>query len=202
MAVIDLYVDPVCPFAFVSARWLLDSADDEHTVTLKQMSLATLHDEDTGADSQDPMLIRSRRIGRVFAAVDRHHGHEVFTPLFLALGTRLHPRGPDTDDTAAAAAALAEAGLDLTLLAALDDTALDPEVAAAHQLSQTALGGRGGSPIVAIDGHGFSGPVLTAPPPRHRAADLLAALVTAATTPGFAALNRPYQGPPAFTATE
>lgn len=202
MAEIDLYVDPVCPFAFVSARWLLDSAGDAHTVTLRQMSLATLHDDDADEAGQDPMIVRSRRFGRMFAAVDRHHGHEAFAPLFLALGTRLHPRGPQTVDEAAAAAALAETGIDLTMLAALEDAAFDAEVAAAHRQSQTALGGRGGSPIIAVDGHGFSGPVLTAPPPQHRAADLLDALITAATTPGFAALNRPYQGPPAFSAVE
>jgi hypothetical protein len=62
-----------------------------------------------------------------------------------------------------------------------------------------ALGGRGGSPIIAFDGQGFFGPVLTRiPDPEHGAA-LLDALITAAGTPGFAALQRPYSGPPVTT---
>ncbi|WP_438822695.1 mycothiol-dependent nitroreductase Rv2466c family protein [Nocardia barduliensis] len=44
-----------------------------------------------------------------------------------------------------------------------------------------------GSPIISVDGHAFSGPVLTEPPRPGRATELLAAIITAATTPGFAA---------------
>ncbi|ONM46483.1 hypothetical protein B0T44_21220 [Nocardia donostiensis] len=147
----------------------------------------------------EPMITRSHRIGRVFAAADRRHGPDVFTPLYLALGARLHPYRPHTDADAAVISALAATGLDSTLVAALDDPAHDAAVELAHHASQKALGGTGGSPIITIDGRGFSGPVLIAPPPPRRAVELLHALVTAATTPGFAALHRPYQGPPAFT---
>lgn len=88
------------------------------------------------------------------------------------------------------------------MAAALDDPGYDAAVAATHQAGQDALGGRGGSPIFVVDGHGFSGPVFTAPPHPPRAVELLHALITAATTPEFAALSRPYQGPPAFTVAE
>ncbi|MGQ4600583.1 mycothiol-dependent nitroreductase Rv2466c family protein [Nocardia sp. R6R-6] len=202
MAEIDLYVDPICPFAWVSARWLLDSAGEQHTITLRQMSLAVLNDGQTVDADHEPMITRSRRIGRVFAATSKCHGPDTFAPLYLALGARLHPRGPHTDDDAAVAAALSATGLDPALIAALDDPDHDAAVAIGHRASQTALGGRGGSPIIAVDGRGFSGPVLTAPPHPSRAAGLLQALLTAATTPGFAALHRPYQGPPAFTVPE
>lgn len=202
MAEIALYVDPLCPFAWVSARWLLDTAGDQHTVTLEQMSLAVLNAGHTVDADHEPMITRSRRIGRVFAATVRRHGPEAFTPLYLALGSRLHPRGPRTDDDAAVAAALTAAGLDPALAAALDDPGHDAAVAAAHRAGQDALGGRGGSPILVVDGRGFSGPVFTAPPHPRRAAELLHALITAATTPEFAALSRPYQGPPAFTVPE
>ncbi|WP_433491021.1 mycothiol-dependent nitroreductase Rv2466c family protein [Nocardia grenadensis] len=202
MAQIDLYVDPICPFAWVTAQWLLDSSAGQHTVTLKQMSLAVLNDGQAVDADHEPMITRSRRIGRLFAAARKRHGEEAFTTLYLALGVKLHPREPDTDDDTAAAGALRAAELDHVLLGALDDATLDPAVIEAHQAGQTALGGRGGSPIISIDGQGFAGPVLTAPPAPHRATALLRALVTAATTPEFAALQRPYQGPPAFTVDE
>lgn len=200
MSDITLFVDPVCPFAWVSANWLLDAAGDEHAVALAQMSLAVLNEGHTVDAGHAPMIARSRRVGRVFAAATA--ASAAFTPLYRALGSRLHPRGAGTDDDAVVVAALDAAGLDPALAAALDDPRYDPDVAVAHQASQDALGARGGSPIISVDGHGFSGPVLTARPPADRAHQLLDAVVAAATTPGFAALHRPYQGPPSFTATE
>ncbi|EUA30792.1 hypothetical protein I552_9835 [Mycobacterium xenopi 3993] len=79
---------------------------------------------------------------------------------------------------------------------ALDDPAWDDIVRAAHQRSQDALGGSGGSPIIAVDGRGFFGPVLTALPTRDAGIALLDAVLTAVSTPAFAVLQRPYQGPP------
>ncbi|MGY2012079.1 mycothiol-dependent nitroreductase Rv2466c family protein [Nocardia gipuzkoensis] len=199
MADIDLYVDPVCPFAWVAAQWLLDSAADEHAVSLRPMSLAVLNgDHDVDADHA-PMIVRSRRIGRVFAAAVEQYGRTAFTPLYLELGQRWHAGGHHADD--AVAAALAATGFDHKLIEALDDTRHDAAVAHAHHASQTALGGRSGSPIIGVDGHVFSGPVLTEPPRPGGAPELLAAIITAATTPGFAALQRPYQGPPTFAGT-
>ncbi|MEV3965056.1 disulfide bond formation protein DsbA [Nocardia sp. NPDC050193] len=197
MAEIALYVDPVCPFAWVTARWLLTSAGDRHTVTLEQLSLAVLNEGLSPDDArQRAMLTRSQRIGRVFAAAVQLAGPGAFAPLYLSTGTRLHPRDPDLDDETAIADALTEAGLDRALTGALDDPAYDADVAAAHHASQRALGGPGGSPIITVDGRGFAGPVLTAPPAPNRATQLLDALVTVATAPEFAALQRPYDGPP------
>ena len=197
MVEIDLYVDPVCPFTWVTTRWLLESAD-EHQVTLRQMNLAALNgeDSDTGEDS---MFVRSRRLGRVFAAVTSRGGPGAFASLYLALGPLLHPRAEQTDDDAAVASALEKSGLDPSVIDALDDDRYDTDVSQAHDASQIALGGSGGSPIISIGGHGFNGPVLTAPPRPAESAALLNAVVTAATTPGFAALQRPYDGPPEFT---
>ncbi|MBF6168560.1 disulfide bond formation protein DsbA [Streptomyces gardneri] len=200
MADIDLYVDPVCPFAWVAAQWLLDSAPDEHAVTVRQMSLAVLNgDHDVDADHA-PMIVRSRRLGRVFAAAVQRYGRTAFTPLYLELGQRWHAGGSHAD--AAMAAALTATGFDHQLIEALDDTRYDTAVAHTHHASQTALGGRSGSPIISVDGHVFSGPVLTEPPQPGHAAELLAAVIIAATTPGFAALQRPYQGPPTLAGAE
>lgn len=59
--------------------------------------------------------------------------------------------------------------MDRSLTNTLDDNDLDEAVARAHDASQQALGGRGGSPIIAIDGHAFFGPVLTRVPSESRA---------------------------------
>ncbi|MFD4077091.1 mycothiol-dependent nitroreductase Rv2466c family protein [Nocardia ignorata] len=82
----------------------------------------------------------------------------------------------------------------IVVVRAVADCALE------HKASQAALGGRGGSPIIVVDGHGFNGPVLTEQPSPDHGRDLLDAVVTAATTPGFTALHRPCQGPPTIDA--
>lgn len=201
MAEIDLYLDPVCPFAWVSSQWLLAAADNgPHSIRLRQMSLAVLNEgHDVGADHK-PMIERSRRLGRVFAAATEACGPEAFARLYADAGARLHVHGEELGPDALAAS-LTRAGLDPALAQHVDDPGLDSTVTRFHEASQNALGGRGGSPIIVIDGQGFSGPVLTESPTTQHGPALLDALVTAATTPGFAALHRPYHGPPTIART-
>ncbi|MEV2226906.1 DsbA family protein [Nocardia vinacea] len=196
MVAIDLYIDPVCPFGWVSAQWLLDAArETNRLVTLRQMSLAVLNE---GADidtRHQSMIDRSRRLGRLFTAVTEQYEPEGFTRLYRAVGTSIHVRREEITPEAITDMLLA-LGMDRSLAKTLDDNELDEAVARAHDASQQALGGRGGSPIIAINGHAFFGPVLTRVPDRKQGAALLDALIAVAGTPGFAVLQRPYSGPP------
>jgi hypothetical protein len=196
MTSIDLYVDPVCPFAWVTSRWLLDAASTTgRSVILRQMSLAVLNDGRDVAPAQRAKLEWSRRVGRVFAAATDEGGSGAFGDLYEALGALVHNGAGDVADSLVKEA-LAATCSSPELVDALDDPAWDDSVRAAHQRSQDALGGNGGSPIIAIDGRGFFGPVLTGLPARDAGIALLDAVVTAASMPEFAVLQRPYQGPP------
>jgi 2-hydroxychromene-2-carboxylate isomerase len=193
---IDLYVDPVCPFAWVTSRWLLDAATTTgRSVMLRQMSLAVLNDGRDVAPAQRAKLEWSRRVGRVFAAATDEGGSGAFGDLYEALGAVVHNGAGDVADSLVKEA-LAATSSSPELVAALDDPAWDDSVRAAHQRSQDVLGGSGGSPIIAVDGRGFFGPVLTGLPARDAGIALLDAVLTAASMPGFAVLQRPYQGPP------
>jgi hypothetical protein len=197
MTSIDLYVDPVCPFAWVTSRWLLDAATATgRSATLRQMNLAVLNDGHDAAPAQRAKLEWSRRVGRVFAAATDEGGPGAFSDLYEALGALVHS-GQDVAESAVKEALTATTSSP-ALIDALDDSAWDDAVRAAHQRSQDALGGGGGSPIIAVDGKGFFGPVLTSLPGREDGVALLDAVVTAASTPGFAVLQRPYQGPPSM----
>lgn len=197
MTDVDFYFDPVCPFAWAASRWLVDAAEGSDTqVTFRQMSLAVLNEgEDMDAEHQR-MMERSRRLGRLFAAVAGKHGPDAIGRLYDALGTRIHVRH-DQITAYAIKAALSECGLDESLSDALDDTTFDDEVKRAHQASQDVLGDTGGSPITAVDGRGFFGPVLTGIPSHEDGVRLLDAVLTATRVPEFSALQRPHQGPPA-----
>jgi 2-hydroxychromene-2-carboxylate isomerase len=196
MTSIALYVDPICPFAWVTSRWLLDAATAAgRDVALRQMNLAVLNEGRDVPAPQRAKLDWSRRLGRLFAAVTDQGGFTVFGNLYEALGARVHDGGEELTDSLVKEV-LAAVTPDSALLDALDDPRWDEAVRKAHQRSQDELGGSGGSPIISVDGTGFFGPVLTHLPDRDHGVALLDAVATAASTPGFAVLQRPYQGPP------
>ncbi len=196
MADIDLYLDPICPFSWVASRWLLDAAHVIHApVTLRQMSLAVLNEGKEVNEKQQRMMERSRRLGRLFAAAATEHGQDGFARLYDSIGKRIHVRQEEISP-AVIQDVLAENGLAESLSEALDDSSLDDAVRHAHQASQDVLGGPAGSPIIAVDGRAFFGPVLTRIPDKEDGVRLLEAVLTAATIPEFAVLQRPYQGPP------
>lgn len=193
MTAIDLYLDPVCPFSWVTSRWLLDAADKtERPVKLRQMSLAVLNEGEDADEAHQRMFERSRRLGRLFAAVTDRHGPEAFARLYEPIGTRLHVE-KEKVTPGFVADVLSDLGLEESLSKALDEPELDETVRRAHAASQDALGDEAGSPIIAIDGRAFFGPVLTALPEPDDGVVLLDAVVSAAGVPAFAVLQRPHE---------
>lgn len=198
MSSVELYLDPICPFAWVTSRWLLAAAADTgREVTLRQMSLAVLNENREMDPAQQAKMGRSRRIGRMFAAAVATGEPGAFTELYDALGTQIHAGGRELTDSVVNEA-LASCGADPKLADALDDPSWDDAVRTSHHCSQDLLGGEGGSPILVVGDVGFFGPVLTSLPDPDAGTALLDAVVTAASTPGFAVLQRPYQGPPSI----
>ena len=123
MTSIDLYVDPVCPFAWVTSRWLLDAATTTgRSVILRQMSLAVLNDGRDVAPAQRAKLEWSRRVGRVFAAATDEGGPGAFGDLYEALGALVHNGAGDVADSLVKEA-LAATSSSPELVDALDDPA-------------------------------------------------------------------------------
>lgn len=198
MSTIELYLDPICPFAWVTSRWLLAAAATTgRDVTLRQMSLAVLNDDREMSPAQQAKMSRSHRIGRVFAAAVATGDPGALAGLYDALGAQIHTGERELTD-GVVNEALASCGADPALADALDDPSWDDAVRTSHQRSQELLGGAGGSPILVVDDVAFFGPVLTSLPDPDAGTALLDAVVTAASTPGFAVLQRPYQGPPSM----
>ncbi|MGJ0118838.1 mycothiol-dependent nitroreductase Rv2466c family protein [Williamsia sp. MIQD14] len=200
---IDCHIDPACPFAWATSRWLADVAGrrDDVTLTLRQMSLAVLNADAIAAGDMDPGMAHhmevSRAGGRLLAAVPG----EAFADLYAALGRRIHlDHAEVTSDVARAA--LTECGLDPDLARAIDDPAHDAAVADAHAEAVAAYGEPSGTPLVTVDGRTFFGPVITEIPMGAAADDLLDALAVVARTPAFAQLQRPRSGPPTLATTQ
>ncbi|GAB3366420.1 MULTISPECIES: mycothiol-dependent nitroreductase Rv2466c family protein [Amycolatopsis] len=188
-----LYGDPVCPFAWLAYRWL-DGTRTEFP--MRPMSLAVLNEGTEVAEAHRRRIEDSLRAGRVLAAIEDRSAAARF---HVALGRRIHEQRLPVDN-ALLRTALTAVGLPEDLAAKADCADLDPAVRAAHQASQDALGDTAGSPITAIGGRAFFGPVLTELPAPAEGQALLDALRTASAVPGFAELRRPRRGAPAMPA--
>ena len=185
-----LWLDPVCPFSWNTARWLDDVAEKTGSaIDWQLMSLAVLNEGRELPPAQQTRMRDSLKVGRLMAAIAREQGTAGWTAAYFAFGERYFDRSEPLNDSLVAHV-LTTAGVGATAVA-MSNTSLDEFVREQHQAGQDALGETGGSPILRIDGHTFFGPVLTALPDAEAATALFHAVGTLAATPQFTQLQRP-----------
>ena len=185
-----LWLDPVCPFSWNTARWLDDVAEKTGSaIDWQLMSLAVLNEGRELPPAQQARMRDSLKVGRLMAAIAREQGTAGWTAAYFAFGERYFDRSEPLNDSLVAHV-LTTAGVGATAVA-MSNTSLDEFVREQHQAGQDALGETGGSPILRIDGHTFFGPVLTALPDAEAATALFHAVGTLAATPQFTQLQRP-----------
>ena len=196
--VVDVYVDPMCPFAWITSRWALEVAQLRQVdLTFKLMSLYLLNKDRDIDDDYRARIERSRGIGRVAAAVQTDHGPEAFSAFYTAAGTRIHDQRNKAFD-AVAAEALAEVGLPAALAEAATSTDYDAALAASHHAGMEPVGDDVGTPTLHVDGVAFFGPVLTRIPRGEEAVSLFDATVALARYPYFYELKRSRTTDPVF----
>jgi len=161
------------------------------------MSLYLLNRDRDISQEYRARIALGRNVGRVVMAAAGEHGEEVLSPLYTALGRRIHNerREPDRDTLAEA---LAEVGLSSGLLAAADSEELDGLVEASHTDGQQRVGLDVGTPIISVEGVSFFGPVVTPAPVGEEAGKLWDGVVLVAATPGFYELKRTREERPRF----
>ena len=187
---VTLWLDPVCPFSWNTARWLDAVAEKTGSaIDWQLMSLAVLNEGRELPPAQQARMRDSLKVGRLMAAIAREQGTAGWTAAYFAFGERYFDRSEPLNDSLVAHV-LTTAGVGATAVA-MSNTSLDEFVREQHQAGQDALGETGGSPILRIDGHTFFGPVLTALPDAEAATALFHAVGTSAATPQFTQLQRP-----------
>ena len=218
---INFYFDPVCPFAWMTSKWVRQvQAQRDYTVDWRFISLRLINAE-VDYDAQFPPEYEAGhtaglRLLRVAARARQEHGREVMEPLYAALGAHVFDTAPEPAQSRTEAEArerrgtreflepvLTEVGLPLELADALDDEAWDAEI---RRETDEALGLTGkdvGTPIIHFQpptGVAFFGPVISRLPAEDRAAELWDHVVGLAGFPGFAELKRSLREQPQLAA--
>jgi protein-disulfide isomerase-like protein with CxxC motif len=195
---VDFWFDPICPWAWLASRWLLEAATvrdlEPHWHV---MSLAVLNEGRELPEEYRKTMEAAWGPVRVCIAAAQQHGDSVLLPLYTALGTRFHleqlPRDRETVESA-----LAEVGLPTDLADAMTSTAYDDALRASHHDGMDRVGMDVGTPVISVSGVSFFGPVVTPAPQGEEAGKLWDGVLLVAGTDGFFELKRTRDRKPIF----
>jgi protein-disulfide isomerase-like protein with CxxC motif len=195
---VDFWFDPICPWAWITSRWLLEvAAMRDLSIRWHVMSLAILNADRQLSPDYRKRMDAARGPVRVLVAAHQQHGEHVLLPLYTALGTRFHHRQAPIEP-ATVEAALAECELPLSLARAMTQTDYDEALRASHEDGIQRVGLDVGTPILSINGASFFGPVVTPMPQGEAAARLWDGVVLVTATEGFFELKRTRDRRPEF----
>lgn len=195
---VDFWFDPMCPFAWVTSRWIGEVEDVRGIETnWNVMSLSVLNEgRDLPAEYSEKMKLGWGPV-RVIIAARELHGSEYIKPLYDAMGSLIHHEGMK-DFAEVISKALAETGLPAELARFADSEEYDVQLRASHEAGISLVGQDVGTPVVAVNGTAFFGPVLTRIPRGEEAGRIWDATVTLAGYPHFFELKRSRTENPEF----
>lgn len=212
MADLDFFFDPVCPWAWITSRWVTEVQSlRSYEVSWKFISLKFLNEDKMDYSSMPTGYAEVHMAGtkglRVAACARAKAGNEAVAKVYTALGTSLHNRSERELFVANAeshiASLLAQEGLPVEWASAVDDTTFDRLIRDETELALERTGKDVGTPILTFQPQGvkeasFFGPVISSIPRGDEAVKLWDAVETLATTSGMAELKRSLRAKPSF----
>ena len=206
---VNFYFDPVCPFAWMTSKWLrMVTAQRNYTVEWRFISLRLINAE-INYDTHFPPGYEDGhtaglRLLRVAARTRAEHGPDAVGQLYQAMGSHIFDANNEGDRVDRGSVGfvepiLAEVGLPAQLADALADSSLDAVLRAETDEALALTGKDVGTPIIHFrppTGVAFFGPVISRLPNPDNAARLWDHVVGLADFPGFVELKRSLREPP------
>ncbi len=202
---INFYFDPVCPFAWMTSKWVrIVQAQRDYRVDWRFISLRLINAA-VDYDSHFPVgydagHTAGLRLLRVAARLRAEQGRDAVGPLYASLGARVFDIAPAPDEPAGRHGTRAflepvldELGLPLELADALEDESWDVEVRRETDEALSLTGKDVGTPIIHFrppTGVAFFGPVISRLPSEEQAGPLWDNVIGLAGFGGFAELKR------------
>jgi 2-hydroxychromene-2-carboxylate isomerase len=191
---VDFWFDPLCPFAWITSRWMLEVEQQRDVETTFQiMSLAVLNGGPDATEEDQAKWAPAWGPVRLAIAIEQKYGQQALRDFYASIGTKRHNEKQEISHELFTAV-LEEIGLPIELAAAAEDSSLDDAVRASHEDGTSRVGEDVGTPVIAIDGTAFFGPVLTSIPRGEVAGDVFDGARLLAGYPDFFELKRTRTG--------
>jgi hypothetical protein len=196
---VEFWVDPVCPWCWVTANWIVSEVAPERDLQITWQPISLLFKNNPDPDSQYyASSFASHRMLRVMEAIRAERGEQAVFTWYWQCGTRIHHDGDKTFDLGDA---LVHIGLDRRLADAADDEGWDVEIRRRMDAGLELVGNDVGTPIIAFTcsdrtKRGIFGPVLTKVPSSDESLRVWDAMQALTALDGFWELKRTRLGRP------
>lgn len=199
MTPVQFYFDPACPWTWITARWVVDVAEQrDFDIIWKTFSLRFHNRDNPGYDRIRASLDDQHPGVRIIESARERFGNDAVGRLYTSFGTLIHHDGDE--HLTRLAEGIASAGLPADLIDAGSEASWDAGIEASTNAAIALVGKDVGIPIVVLDGakSTFFGPVMSPAPTGSEAAALWDAFVALNSFDGVYEIKRTREVGPQF----